>query len=242
MRDVRDQRGLWWFVVNLATVVGLLCGYAAWGWQGSALAAATVATFVAVTGGCAWMESGRRDGIKAGRLTLTVGSVMTAVIGLLVGFHGYALCVVVPLAATSPPAVSFLAHRVRRAPDEPVGSAHLRDATSNLGRSGAEPAGDDLTEPATRDLRTLDDAALCLAWRQSFLRLSAATSAADRLSVVQQRQSYVDELHRRSPDGLVAWFNSGGRASGNPLPFLGYRADVDPWEGLTPPDAGGAHL
>jgi hypothetical protein len=70
------------------------------------------------------------------------------------------------------------------------------------------------------ELRNLDDEALCLAWRRSFLLLDGARSAAERLAVVEQRQQYLDELHRRSPKGLAAWLASGARASGNPLPYV----------------------
>lgn len=72
--------------------------------------------------------------------------------------------------------------------------------------------------PAT--LRDLDDEELCLAWRRSFVQLQHATSASVRMLRVQQRQLILDELERRSPDGLAAWLASGCRAAGNPLPFL----------------------
>ncbi|HEY9335284.1 MAG TPA: hypothetical protein VIQ79_12705, partial [Kribbella sp.] len=70
------------------------------------------------------------------------------------------------------------------------------------------------------ELARLDDEALCLEWRRSFFRLEAASTASARLAVVQERQRYLDELHRRSPDGLAAWFASGARASGDPLPYV----------------------
>jgi len=236
-----DRHGLWRSFVFVWSIVGLLCAYAEWGWEGLATTALTVATFVLVLGGCACAEHGRRGGAKAVRLTLTAGVVLTAVTGLFGVFHAYALCIVLPLAATSPFATS-LARRFFGAPGSPLGTPQSRRTTSKGAVSAVEPAGHELIEPVVPDLRSLDDEALCLAWRQSYLRLSAAKSPADSLSIVEQRQSYLDELHRRAPLGLVAWFNSGGRASGNPLPFLHYHSDVDPWQGLTPPDAGGAHL
>jgi hypothetical protein len=79
------------------------------------------------------------------------------------------------------------------------------------------------TAELARDLSSLDNDALCLAWRRSFLLLEAAHSAVDRLSIVEQRQKYLDELHRRSPQGLAAWLASGARASGNPLPYVSDR-------------------
>jgi hypothetical protein len=241
MRDIRDHHGVWWSLVCLTSIVGLLCAYAAWGWQGLGVAALTVATFAAMIGGCACAERGRRGGAEATQLTLTAGLILTAVTGLFAVLHAYALCLVVPLVATSP-VVTYVVRKFVRGPDGPHGSPLSRAATSGGGGSQVEPAGHELTGTVPPDVRSLDDASLCLAWRQSFVRLSAARSTADRLSVVEQRQNYLDELHRRSPQGVLAWFASGGRASGNPLPYLGRRSDADPWKGLTPPDAGGAHL
>jgi hypothetical protein len=73
---------------------------------------------------------------------------------------------------------------------------------------------------ARRLLRAIDDRTLCRGWRDSFAMLNDARSMEDRLSVVQLRERYLDELCRRSPRGLAAWFASGARASSNPLPFL----------------------
>jgi hypothetical protein len=51
----------------------------------------------------------------------------------------------------------------------------------------------------------------------------------ENLAVVEQRTRILDELHRRSPEGLAAWWVSGGRASGNPLPYLGeHPGETDP--------------
>lgn len=89
----------------------------------------------------------------------------------------------------------------------PVGS-RSEDGQGTAAQSGAA------------ELARLDDEALCLEWRRSFFRLEAASTAGERLAVVQERQRYLDELHRRSPDGLAAWFASGARASGDPLPYV----------------------
>ena len=70
------------------------------------------------------------------------------------------------------------------------------------------------------ELTALDDDELCLAWRRSFVMLNAAGSPCERLLLVKQRQRYLDELERRSPDGLASWLTSGARAPGNPLPHL----------------------
>jgi ABC-type transport system involved in cytochrome bd biosynthesis fused ATPase/permease subunit len=69
-------------------------------------------------------------------------------------------------------------------------------------------------------LRALSDLELCRAWRRSFVELDAAASPATRLAVVQLRQAYLDELGRRRPDALQAWFDSGGRAASGPDKFF----------------------
>jgi hypothetical protein len=71
------------------------------------------------------------------------------------------------------------------------------------------------------DLESLDDEALCQAWRRSFLLLQAAATANGHMSIVRQRERFLDELSRRSPQGFAAWLTSGARAAGNPLPYLG---------------------
>jgi hypothetical protein len=235
-----SRGGLWWWCLYLMSTVGLLCTYAEWGWEGLVTAALTIATFVVAIGGCAWAEQGRRGAARVAALTVSAGVVLTAAVGLLAVFHVIALSVVLLLAVSSPAVIApgrrfFVGHGNR------TGSAGSGAAPGHPG-AGVEPAGHELVEPVAPDVSTLDDVALCLAWRRSFMRLNAARSELERLWVVEQRQRYLDELHRRSPKGLVAWFNAGGRASGDPLPFLDYRSDDDPWQGLTPPDAGGAHL
>ncbi|MEV0291454.1 hypothetical protein AB0H36_45640 [Kribbella sp. NPDC050820] len=87
--------------------------------------------------------------------------------------------------------------------------------------------------PAPADL---SDEELSLAWRASFPALQRATSPAQRLRIVAERQEYLDELERRSPRGLAAWLASGARAAGDPRPYLqgesgAGRSPID-WDGL----------
>ena len=107
------------------------------------------------------------------------------------------------------------------------GVASARGTSHRNRAAAAQLPADDLeglvptrsTEPVG-GLESLDDDALCLAWRRSFLVLQSARSDRDRLAVVAQRQRYLDELERRSPQALETWLASGARAAGNPLPFL----------------------
>lgn len=95
------------------------------------------------------------------------------------------------------------------------------------------------------DLKNLDDDAVCLAWRRSFVLLQQAQRAPARLVLVQHRQRILDEIERRDPTGLLRWLESNPRAAGNPLPFLSdtsmrSRAVSDSAaHGHTPPDEPG---
>jgi hypothetical protein len=74
--------------------------------------------------------------------------------------------------------------------------------------------------PDADGLPGLDDGAICVAWRRSYLHLEVAPPAGRRLEVVRLRQLYLDELSRRHPAQVRRWLASGARAAGNPLPFL----------------------
>jgi hypothetical protein len=95
------------------------------------------------------------------------------------------------------------------------------DDSSAVHARGPDPGEEEAEQiRAPQELCHLDDASLCLAWRRSFVLLTRCTSVSQQMSLVQQRQEYLDELERRSPRGLVAWLDSGARASGNPLRYL----------------------
>jgi hypothetical protein len=74
--------------------------------------------------------------------------------------------------------------------------------------------------PAAEVVGTLDDEALCQAWRRSFVHLSACRLPSRRLELVGLRQIYLDELGRRHPAAVDSWLASGARAASNPMPFL----------------------
>ena len=69
---------------------------------------------------------------------------------------------------------------------------------------------------ATPTAPTMSDVELCHAWRRSFLKLEKARSVGERISLVQLRQSYLDELERRDATALRAWLSAGARAAGGP--------------------------
>jgi hypothetical protein len=74
--------------------------------------------------------------------------------------------------------------------------------------------------PTCAEAGRLTDEELCLAWRRSFLGLERAHTTVALQDVVRLRQAYLDELTRRHPSGVRAWFDSGARAAGGPDRYL----------------------
>ena len=199
----------------MATGAGLLCAIARWGWSACAVGAVVVAVVVASIGASAWAGRGVPAVPRIAHLTLVASLALPAVAGLIAVLEGVGLLIVLALAGGSPLVTRRVVSRRRSA------------RATATGRQPAQLPADDLeglvptrsTEPVG-GLESLDDDALCLAWRRSFLVLQSARSDRDRLAVVAQRQRYLDELERRSPQALETWLASGARAAGNPLPFL----------------------
>lgn len=203
------------YCVYLATTAGLFCAIASWGLGGIVLSVVILATATAILASSVWGADGRSAVPGIIRVSLGTGLITPAAVGLIAIFKFAGVLMVLVLAATTPRLVSLVKARRQAQGDHrvtpPEPATPRGPATSLAGGPAADPA---------RELGSLGDAALCWAWRRSFRLLEAATSAAERLSVVEQRQQYLDELTRRSPEGVAAWLASGARASGNPLPYL----------------------
>jgi hypothetical protein len=196
---------IWTWLVSVAATAGLICVYVRWGWQGVLTGAVLASTVSVFAGASVWIVDGRGTALRSGLRALAAGLLLTGSIGLVAGFEIWGLCAVLLLAGFTPRLTSLVRRRwPRRHP-------------------AAAPGGSDSGDQAVharRLLRAIDDRTLCRGWRDSFAMLNDARSMEDRLSVVQLRERYLDELCRRSPRGLAAWFASGPRASSNPLPFL----------------------
>ncbi|TCO33412.1 hypothetical protein EV652_103413 [Kribbella steppae] len=200
--------------IYLATTAGLLCVIAVWGLGGALTSVVVIAAMTAIIASSVWGADGRSGVRKIARVTLAGGLIGPAALGLIASLKFAGVLIVLALALTTPALTSRVLRR--RAQGDPP-AAHPESATPRI---PATPLVDSPAAAPERDLRSLDDAALCLAWRRSFVLLEGARSAVARLSVVEQRQQYLDELYRRSPEGLAAWLASGARASGNPLPYV----------------------
>lgn len=104
------------------------------------------------------------------------------------------------------------------------GSGHRRWRSKAV--AGSAPA-DDLrpqaVDPAEAVLVVTDDLTdsdLCTAWRSSYVALDRAIGPREKLRAVEIREVLLDELERRDPIGLEAWFRSGARPAGGPDRYL----------------------
>ena len=112
--------------------------------------------------------------------------------GLIAVFKFAGVLVVLALAATTPALMARFPHKQAET-DTPV----AQPAPATLSVTETSPA-DGSAKDTAPGLVSLDDQALCLAWRRSFRLLETALSPMDRLCVVEQRQKYL----------------------GNPLPYV----------------------
>ena len=217
-----DDHGLWTFVAGFLSVLGLAGGVMTWGLTGVGVSA------LAMSMAC-WclLALGDLGGPpRPVRTAAAWGMGVTCMLGLLAVGGLAGLLLVGALVATSPHV-----RWVRRWWVEgrsPRGEPGMTPAIHSLGEAyglvgggdvrGAAPSGSGL--PAEDGLAGLDDLQLCLAWRRSFLPLSACRDAPTFLAIVRLRQTYLDELTRRHPAEMARWFESGARAAGNPMRFI----------------------
>jgi hypothetical protein len=198
-------------VVIAAVALGLSCSMSVWGVRSSlALLVSFTFTAAVILGVITERPStGVHIGIAAGICT-------AAGVGLLAALGWLGFLIVVAMLATSPVLRARRADRWwLRLPSLPRVDDVRVPAEDQVSFEPVRPID---REPT--DLRTLDDAALCLAWRRSFVRLETQRGPAARLAIVEQRQRYLDELQRRHGAAFQTWLESGARASGNPLPYL----------------------
>jgi hypothetical protein len=152
-----------------------------------------------------------------------------AILGALAVLHWVGAAVVAILLLTAPPVWRRWAGGVRaRRPQGTPLSRHEPAEPAAAGLRETVPAEDNPTVTADGeavaddhfDASALDDDALCLAWRTSFVHLQAATTPLARALLVQRRQLVLDELTHRHEAGVARWLTSGARAASNPRRFL----------------------
>jgi hypothetical protein len=76
------------------------------------------------------------------------------------------------------------------------------------------------TPDRRRPLAGLTTAQLCSLWRKSRAGLHAAPTPVDRARVAAARGVLLDELERREPEVMAAWFESGALEPEGPSAYL----------------------
>ena len=216
---------LWSLAARTVCVLGLACGVLVW----SPAGVAGTALSLVVLSWCLLLVIGVK-GSRRNWLALSVGAGITGAAGL-VAAAGFAGAVLLGLVAATSPFARFLGRTSRRTTlgsltfDESVAPDVAAEPPAALAQVEGRTAAGRLAElsrrlPRPDKLVELDDSALCLAWRQSFVSLSASRDTRCVLELVELREQYLEELTRRHPDEIARWLASGARAAGNPMRFL----------------------
>ena len=216
----------WWHTwFRVTTVIGLLCAVSRWG----VVDPAAVVLLVAIMAGL--VAASVRDEVSLAAVPSIVGCGLmtglagTAAVGLVAVFEIPGVLIVGAILVTWPRLTSSARSAWRAVHDGTGVVLPAPEAGTTLPLAPAAAGTVDTPAPLSgEDLTALDDEGLCRAWRQSFTLLRAARSRTGHQAtvgvIVEQRRQYLDEIQRRSPDGLASWLASGARASDDPLPFL----------------------
>jgi hypothetical protein len=207
---------IWSLWCQLLVATGLACAFAHWG-PSIVLPLMVILTICAAT----LVDITRDRGIprlwRIVKTAVIASFTLTATAGLVVVLGALGITLALTAIGTGPMVTSWAGRRWRSS----VGSLEVDDLDSTYScAQWPDPAEQAETIRAAEELPQLDDASLCLAWRRSFVPLSQRPSVVKQMFLVEQRQAYLDEIERRSPQGLAAWLDSGARASGNPFPYL----------------------
>jgi hypothetical protein len=152
---------------------------------------------------------------------LAVSASLVATGGLVGVLGPEAIWLVVAAGLSSPWTLQWCVRLVRRSAPKPPPVPAQRMPEPDLeciSEAMAATTSAVLTDPDP--ISRMDDHALCLAWRRSFVALQRSRSLSTRMSIVELRQLYLDELERRNPAGLSAWLESGARAAGDPSRYI----------------------
>lgn len=217
-------RDVWVTLTAIVVTVGVCIAVLTWSFAG------VLGAFIAgaVMGGAMTAalspEDLTRPWRRAALGALGAGVGIVAIAGLVAVLKGAALVVALAVAVSAPPLVSLLRGKLQAkkpatpATPEQQPAERPLDDLDGTEWPGPDSAAVEVSLPMAPE--SLDDDALCWAWRRSYVVLQRTHSAATRLHVVQVRQAYLDELERRNEKGMAAWLASGARAAGNPSRFL----------------------
>lgn len=199
VRGVRMSRyeRAWWISTRCVTAVGLAIACGAWGlavaaWVFSVgfVMGATAAILMNIAVTSLSLRRIAAAGSTGGLVVLGIG-------GLTVVLQLWALAVAMVVLIFSPRILYRLAGRTPNA--------------SRANQVEAAPVSAVMPDPPSprTPVGSLSDQALRRAWQSSHHELMRAQSLSARTEIVQLRQEYLDELERRDPAALSAWFASG---------------------------------
>lgn len=211
----REPGWLWRTAFWTFVLIGLFCGSAVWGWAALLAAMLGLGTIGVLIGTVVWGPLGWRGVPRIVSSGFVTGMGTSAAAGLLAASPGPGALVIVALIATHP-AVAF-GVRLLLNPNGKSGMSTTRKTDAHA----AVPDGP--ADLSSKSLNAVDDATLCEVWCQSYLSLCTAESRADAAVIAADRQGYLDEMFRRNPSGMAAWFASGARPGASPMSFLSRR-------------------
>jgi hypothetical protein len=210
------RAAFWGFVL-----IGTFCGSAVWGWPSLVAAALGLGTIGVLVGTVIWGPLGWRGIPRIVNSGLVTGLGVSAAAGLLAASPGPGALVLLALVCTHP-SVAFVARLLldpHGKPGEPTARPDKASSPFGPQRRALQQRAD--TPPQV--LGTVNDATLCEIWCQSYLSLCSAASEDEATVIAAEREGYLDEMFRRNPSGMAAWFAAGARPGASPMSFLSRR-------------------
>jgi hypothetical protein len=211
---------LWLLGAGLLTAVGLAGTAGLMGWSATwwlFVGSTTFAGMVAFT----WQLAEGQSFAPVLWVGLVAGTGMVIVVGLVDLLGAPALAIVALLAVLHPrvgPAALRLArHGNSKEPERRTPGPRPAGRTDRLPPPVRPPVAGDV-HFVVPDEVTVDD--LCQAWCSSYVALQRAQTLRARLSAVQMRALYLDDLERRLGDDFARWLTSVPRAAQDPRSFL----------------------
>ncbi len=215
-------RWVWRTVRGVSAVAGMVAAGMTLGQ--TALWCAVVALWLM---GVVIMSLARSAGLRTigVRWVLVFGLLSTSWLGLVLFFGSTGVVWVLVLGLTTAPVRRLWMLRRLRTTPAPPGPTPLPTGLDGP-LVDVVPAETDLST-LSPDVSRLATDELCLAWRRSYVHLVRTGLTPAMTAIVHRRQSILDELDRRDPDGLGLWLASNPRAAGNPWPYLGSALETD---------------
>lgn len=223
-------RAAWLRVAGCITMLGLCAAVVVFPLSAITLTFA-VAALIGSTS--AWSWAGCRDVRLLARVGFATGSAALATGALTVWLGPGGVLVPVLLLLSAPPLVSRLSRLLAYHWEAPTGSPNPTGGSASRSELASVTKWSAERTLAREDWMTnspagMDSAALCLAWRRSYLAMGKPLSLASRSLIVKRRQELLDELERRNPSGFAAWLDSGARAAGDPGRYILSRGGEEP--------------